>query len=62
MDNSNQKPPFWQKPRVSSAFGRNPPPSVDKVISRNPMSELSELNILSRATQCKLIPVMQILV
>ena len=25
MDNSNQKPPFQQKPRVSSAFGRNPP-------------------------------------
>ena len=24
-DNSNQKPPFRQKPRVSSNFGRNPP-------------------------------------
>ena len=24
-DNSNQKPPFWQKPRVSATIGRNLP-------------------------------------
>ena len=40
-DNSNQKPPFRQKPRVSSTFGRNPPPSTDGLLCGNPASEMN---------------------